>query len=384
MMGLCHDARIEVHARYYEARCRFFSASNVTSHLVDISAQNHTSGAHVPRLLFDARVNRFFSCKLQLVHTRHRSSLHPSPFIVSETPASTKMADMHPLQMARMAIPRPQFFLVVLIGSFLVQFMIAGLRIQHDDKEMAALGSIRTLPSSALLVTAHPDDEAMFFAPAVQALAAAGTSIFALCLSTGNAAGLGMKRTEELFASYDQLGVSASRVKYLDDAKLQDSMEGIWPNEHISSVVAKHIDSLSQPIDALITFDKRGVSEHLNHIAAYNGTRDTAVARNLALYVLPTLEVWEKYTSVPSAVWETISYSGYAPPSSGNKTAAYEPASEIMVLASSAQYVKAVQAMFKHQTQLEWFRYLYLVFSRYMFSNRLVLWTPELDLDLEE
>ncbi|KAJ9476854.1 N-acetylglucosaminyl-phosphatidylinositol de-N-acetylase [Pseudozyma hubeiensis] len=294
------------------------------------------------------------------------------------------MADMHPLQMARMAIPRPQFFLVVLIGSFVVQFMIAGLRIQHDDKELAALGSIRTLPLSALLVTAHPDDEAMFFAPAIQALAAAGTTISALCLSTGNAAGLGMERTEELFASYDQLGVPASRVKYLDDARLQDSMEAVWPNERISSVVAKHIDSLSTPVDAIITFDRRGISEHLNHIATYNGTRDTAVARNLALYVLPTLEVWEKYASVPSAVWESISYSGFVPPSSGKMAATYKPASEILVLASSVQYVKAVQAMFKHQTQLEWFRYLYLVFSRYMFSNKLVLWTPELDLDLEE
>ncbi len=59
----------------------------------------------------------------------------------------------------------------------------------------------------------------------------------------------------------------------------------------------------------------------------------------------------------------------------------YKPASEIHVLASPAQYWKGVQAMLKHQTQLEWYRYLYLVFSRYMYSNRLVIWTPELDLD---
>ncbi|KIS71874.1 N-acetylglucosaminylphosphatidylinositol deacetylase [Mycosarcoma maydis] len=292
------------------------------------------------------------------------------------------------MQMARMAIPRPQFFLVVLVGSILVQFLIAGLRIQHDNKDLAISARIRTLPSSALLVTAHPDDEAMFFAPAIQALAAAGTTIFALCLSTGNATGLGLERTQELFGSYNQLGLPSTRVKYLDDVQLQDSMQVTWPNDYVSTVVANHIDSISRSnrIDALITFDKQGVSGHLNHIATYNGTRDTAVARNLTLYVLPSLEVWEKYSSVPFAVWESIAYSGYVPaaPAAGASSEPYKPASEILILASPAQYLEAVRAMFKHQTQLEWFRYLYIVFSRYMFSNKLVLWTPQLDLDTEQ
>ena len=292
---------------------------------------------------------------------------------------------MHPIQMLRMAIPRPQFFLVVLIGSILVQFMIAGVRIQNADPKASTDASMRVLPSSALLVTAHPDDEVMFFAPTVQALSAAGTTLSALCLSTGNAMGLGAQRAEELFASYGTLGIPASRVKYLDDTRLQDSMEPFWLNDHISSVVSKHIDSLSRstPIDALITFDKRGVSDHPNHIATYNGTRDLALSRNIPLYVLPSLEVWEKYNSVPFAVWETITYSGHPPRATAGK-ADYKPAKEIHVLASPAQYVQAVKAMWKHQSQMEWFRYLYLVFSRYVFSNRLVLWTPELDVDLEE
>ncbi|EST09921.1 N-acetylglucosaminyl phosphatidylinositol deacetylase-related [Kalmanozyma brasiliensis GHG001] len=295
------------------------------------------------------------------------------------------MADRpkHPLHYLRNAIPHPQFFLTVFLGSFLLQYLISGLRVEHPDLDAAISGSIRSLPSSALLVTAHPDDEAMFFAPAVQGLAAAGTVLSALCLSTGNAAGLGHQRAEELYASYGQLGVSASRVKYLDDARLQDSMDATWPTQHISSVVGKHINSLkrSSPIDALITFDKHGISGHLNHIAAYNGTRDLAVARNLPLYVLPSMEVWEKYNSAPLAVFETFMYSGRPVPA--QDSANYKPASEILILASTQQYINGIRAMLKHKTQLEWFRYLYLVFSRYMFSNRLVLWTPELDADVE-
>ena len=38
---------------------------------------------------------------------------------------------------------------------------------------------------TALIVTAHPDDEAMFCGPTIQRLQQDGTSIHVLCLSTG-------------------------------------------------------------------------------------------------------------------------------------------------------------------------------------------------------
>jgi LmbE family N-acetylglucosaminyl deacetylase len=38
---------------------------------------------------------------------------------------------------------------------------------------------------TALIVTAHPDDEAMFFGPTIQHLVQDGTSVNVLCLSTG-------------------------------------------------------------------------------------------------------------------------------------------------------------------------------------------------------
>ena len=39
-------------------------------------------------------------------------------------------------------------------------------------------------PGSALVLTAHPDDEAMFFAPAIQALGK-DRDVWAVCMSTG-------------------------------------------------------------------------------------------------------------------------------------------------------------------------------------------------------
>lgn len=43
-------------------------------------------------------------------------------------------------------------------------------------------------PPRVLLVTAHPDDECMFFTPTLSSLAAAGAELWLLCLSTGECA----------------------------------------------------------------------------------------------------------------------------------------------------------------------------------------------------
>ena len=40
-------------------------------------------------------------------------------------------------------------------------------------------------PSTVLLVTAHPDDETLFFLPTIQGLQAVGARIAILCLSCG-------------------------------------------------------------------------------------------------------------------------------------------------------------------------------------------------------
>lgn len=59
------------------------------------------------------------------------------------------------------------------------------------------------------LLIAHPDDEAMFFAPAVLALARPelGNHVKILCLSSGDAEGLGDVRKRELVESGLVLGL---------------------------------------------------------------------------------------------------------------------------------------------------------------------------------
>ena len=67
-----------------------------------------------------------------------------------------------------------------------------------------------------LLLTAHPDDECMFFAPTILALQRADIEVFSLCLSTGNADGLGSVRKSELEGSLDILGISPGKRWAID------------------------------------------------------------------------------------------------------------------------------------------------------------------------
>lgn len=64
----------------------------------------------------------------------------------------------------------------------------------------------------ALIVTAHPDDECMFFSPAILGLVDQGVEVRALSISTGNAEGKGEIRKQELKKSYKTLGVKPSHV----------------------------------------------------------------------------------------------------------------------------------------------------------------------------
>lgn len=89
----------------------------------------------------------------------------------------------------------------------------------------------------ALILTAHPDDECMFFSPTILSLRKQDVHVKSLCLSSGmppcstaymhmfilqsvvllgNATGLGAIRSRELIASYRVLGVQETDVTVQD------------------------------------------------------------------------------------------------------------------------------------------------------------------------
>lgn len=68
-----------------------------------------------------------------------------------------------------------------------------------------------------LLLTAHPDDECLFFAPTIISLLPF-VQIHVLSLSTGNADGLGDIRRKELMESLEMLGVKEENRHIVDNS----------------------------------------------------------------------------------------------------------------------------------------------------------------------
>jgi N-acetylglucosaminylphosphatidylinositol deacetylase len=264
------------------------------------------------------------------------------------------------------------------------------------------------------LLIAHPDDEAMFFAPTVLALTRpeTGNHVKILCLSsgmlslvtfchsdttltlssTGNADGLGETRKKELAKSGMTLGLrSEDDVFVVESPDFQDSMTATWDTGKIktllSSAFAPHLKSGSPTqsdrptatIDALITFDAGGVSGHPNHASLYHGAR--AFVASLVhgkdgwqppvdLYTLTSISILRKYTSFFDVV-PTLAFWAFR---SDFKDKKHPSALVFLNGLGNGGITTAWKAMTTaHKSQMVWFRYGWITFSRYMVVNDLRL-----------
>lgn len=114
----------------------------------------------------------------------------------------------------------------------------------------SASGETSGVRKQALLVTAHPDDESMFFLPLLHSLGDHSShptedsewDVHLLCLSRGNFDGLGEIRATELVTCAKFLGLEEDRVHVLEDPKLQDGMQTQWDTKHIAQIVLEFIE----------------------------------------------------------------------------------------------------------------------------------------------
>lgn len=238
-----------------------------------------------------------------------------------------------------------------------------------------------------VLLIAHPDDEAMFFAPVLQSLAqpSLGNHIKILCLSSGDADGLGAIRKKELVKSGMLLGLrSSSDVLVLDDPNFPDSMTQTWDPKALVSLLTSTfapkmaaIGPKSAPetsIDVIVTFDASGVSGHPNHISLYHGAvafvraimaRHSGWEAPVKVYTLTSVNVLRKYSSVVDAP-VTILRSMFK-----RKEAGAYP-SPLLIVSGLFGYRNAQTAMTTaHQSQMRWFRWGWIGISRYMVINDL-------------
>jgi N-acetylglucosaminylphosphatidylinositol deacetylase len=282
-----------------------------------------------------------------------------------------------------------------------------------------------------LLLIGHPDDEAMFFAPALIALASpeSGNQVRIVCLSTGDADGKGEIRRGELLNSARRLGIRQDQdVHIANDQRFRDGPENDWKKADIADFLAQllgpeaisqsnttpfssptpgptlrrgqqqngeaiSISERNQPAvmhDVFLTFDNQGISLHPNHCACYHGakhfldtlpTQPSSTAPPPVLYTLTSIPLSRKYISVldaPVTVLATLfdlltKLKITTSKASTSASARAESGDRSVVFVSGfSDYARAFGAMvFAHKTQMLWFRWGWILAGRYMVVNDL-------------
>ncbi|XP_017060732.1 N-acetylglucosaminyl-phosphatidylinositol de-N-acetylase [Drosophila ficusphila] len=219
------------------------------------------------------------------------------------------------------------------------------------------LRSVR-LPKTAhmervLLITAHPDDECMFFGPLIYSLTQRqGCQVYILCLSNGNFEHKAKVRRQELWRSCSKLGIPESNIVLMNATNLPDDPYVDWRPDAVASLILHAVESLD--IQAIFTFDRDGVSSHPNHCAVYYAAASLCLAnllpKDCKFYTLDSINVIRKYLSILDLLCTCFMSTHWC-----------------ILNWKEAAIVRS--AMKEHQSQMRWFRWLYIYTSRYMFIN---------------
>eukprot|EP00249_Psilotum_nudum_P012053 c23557_g1_i2 orf=407-1210(+) len=219
---------------------------------------------------------------------------------------------------------------------------------------------------TVLLVVAHPDDESMFFSPTLLSLSLLDQyNVRVLCLSTGNANGLGSIRRAEMISACTSLKVPVGNVEIIDDPALQDGFHQHWSQEAIMQLLRKAVTV--HKINSVISFDRYGISGHPNHCAVYNGVRNFLLhhVKDVQGKSEFTIEAWElistnilrKYCG-PVNYWCSIIERFFV----SQTTTHYFYNQQLQI---------SLMAMKQHASQWIWYRKLFIVFSHYTYVNAL-------------
>ncbi|CAK9435722.1 uncharacterized protein LODBEIA_P04400 [Lodderomyces beijingensis] len=242
------------------------------------------------------------------------------------------------------------------------------------------------LNATVYVVIAHPDDEVMFFAPTILELTKPqyNNQVKLVCFSNGDAGdvAMGPVRTRELYASARILGVEVSNVRVLE---YKDGMNETWHSQDIAKsitqVVKEEKEKDKKSGAVIVTFDDGGVSRHANHVALFHGCRKFwQKSRSVRVYTLKSLGFWEKYsftllTNVELATdyvtrlirkfaTVNINVSFFSPANDSSSVKIYSDLNKLACSYAAMAY--------GHYSQMVWFRYGWLMLSRYLTYNHLI------------
>ena len=155
-----------------------------------------------------------------------------------------------------------------------------------------------------LLLTAHPDDEIMFFYPLLKYLISEQFSIHVLCLTYGQ---LGKDPASEVRKKEFEKVMNTLSIKnfqLVNSSKLKDSQDIQWDMEEIGTHVDKYVKENS--INCVFSFDRDGISKHCNHsdVSLFLDTRlKKYEERNIKIYMLESVNIIRKYVILVDLIY---------------------------------------------------------------------------------
>lgn len=137
---------------------------------------------------------------------------------------------------------------------------------------------------------------------------------------------------------------------------MKDGPKNFWKAE----TILKHLSAVNPTeYSAIVTFDDEGVSGHPNHCSISEALKHQSDFKVLRLKTIP---VWLKYLGIIGVfLCKFIIYSDSD--SDGENTHI------LYTISMREAYEFGYKAMLQHESQLLWFRRLYLFFSVYMTVN---------------
>lgn len=286
------------------------------------------------------------------------------------------------------------FFLWIALSTVIPQ-LLTKYGCESDIK--ARNGRTSTvLPSSASMVQnstiyfiiAHPDDEVMFFSPSVIEFSKVShnNKVKLLCFSKGDADSdiMGNIRTRELYESARILGISQDNVVLMDEFK--DGMNENWDTKRIAEILKSKINHKASERTVLVTFDQDGVSGHPNHKALYYGVLHYIKliggrSHDTRVLILQSLNFLEKYSSTfltnVELFVENISrsiFSSFLIVKINISFFNSKYSTQVLKIYSDLNMLSVSYAAmaYGHYSQMVWFRYGWLLLSRYLTYNHLI------------
>ncbi|EEA19304.1 hypothetical protein TMatcc_009439 [Talaromyces marneffei ATCC 18224] len=244
---------------------------------------------------------------------------------------------------------------------------------------------------NVLLITAHPDDESLFFSPSIlHNSEKPHVNRHLLVLSSGNFNGLGEHRRTETKASCAALGIRDDNCVILNDKDLQDNPRQWWDDSIIEKILGEYIKKWN--IDLIITFDHYGVSGHVNHRSVSKGVKKFCDEHDHMppIYTNQSKFLLRKYSSLFDLIPTSLPFSwrilealiapvpmGYETQVSTTEKPVPPPqggdiyGDKALIVTDWGQYMQGRRAFKQHASQYSWDRVLYLIVSRYMWFNDL-------------